>query len=204
MPARHSSVGPAHGHVLAERDDSLLAPLDSRALHAGVAPPFAEVFRAHGGYVLTLLRRLGVNAADVEDVAQEVFVTVYAKLPEFEGRSALKTWLCGICLRKAASYRRKHRSRRELPGAPLPPLVASDDPQAGLAHKQHAALLHVALARLPDKQREVFVLYEIEELEMAEVARAVGCPRFTAYTRLRAARSEVRAFFTRHAARSER
>ena len=62
---------------------------------------FADVFAEHGAYVLCLLERLGVHAADVEDVAQEVFLTVHKKLPSFEGRSCLKTWICGICLRKA-------------------------------------------------------------------------------------------------------
>ncbi|HMI90210.1 MAG TPA: RNA polymerase sigma factor [Polyangiales bacterium] len=188
---------------MAERDQSLAAQLAACAPQAAPAPPFAAVFSAHGGYVISLLRRLGVAEADLDDVAQDVFITVHAKLPAFEGRSALKTWLCGICLRKAASYRRKARTRRERTTADLPELAACDDPHGELAHKQSAALLHAALARLPDKQREVFVLYEIEELEMADVARALGCPRFTAYTRLHAARSAVRAFFSRHV-RSER
>src|SRR5262249_30080454 len=60
-----------------------------------------------------------------------------------------------------------------------------------LERARQAERLQRALDGLSDKLREVFVLYEIEELEMLEVARIVGCPRFTAYTRLRAARTAI-------------
>jgi RNA polymerase sigma factor (sigma-70 family) len=70
----------------------------------------------------------------------------------------------------------------------------SDQQERELEQKQQAALLQQGLSRLTDKQFEVFVLYEIEELSMVEVAQAVGCLRFTAYTRLHAARRAMRAF----------
>jgi RNA polymerase sigma-70 factor, ECF subfamily len=158
-------------------------------------PEFREVFRAHAPHVLGLLRRLGVAAADVDDVAQEVFMGIHAGLPAFEGRSALKTWICGICIRRAADYRRKaHRRRETLAAEPLEPSVAVE-PDEQLGRKQQAVEVARALSQLPERQLQVFVLYEIEELPMAEVARAVGCPRFTAYTRLHAARRRMRALF---------
>ena len=58
-------------------------------------PTFPEVYEAHAATVLRTLRRLGVRDGDVEDVAQEVFVVVHRKLPEFAGRSSLKTWVVG-------------------------------------------------------------------------------------------------------------
>jgi RNA polymerase sigma-70 factor, ECF subfamily len=169
------------------------------------APPtFAEAFAAYGGYVLQLLRRLGVREADLEDVAQEVFVVVHAQLPAFEGRSTLKTWICGIALRKTSEYRRKAYQRRErlLPEA-LETHVPAEQ-EVGLERDQRAAQLEAALAELPEKQLQVFVLYEIEELSMLEVARAVGCPRFTAYTRLAAARRALRKYFDRASQQEQR
>lgn len=64
----------------------------------GAAPAdgFEKIYEAHASRVLRALRRLGVREADLEDVAQEVFVVVHRKLPEFAGRSSLKTWLFGI------------------------------------------------------------------------------------------------------------
>jgi hypothetical protein len=55
-----------------------------QAARPGAAPTFAEVFAAQAAYVLGLLGRLGVAAADLEDVAQELFIVVHQKLPGFE------------------------------------------------------------------------------------------------------------------------
>jgi RNA polymerase sigma-70 factor (ECF subfamily) len=155
---------------------------------------FVDVFHTHAPYVLRLLRRLGVREPDVEDVAQEVFLVVHAQLPAFEGRSTIKTWLCGICLRKASGYRRKAHRRRELASDALPDQLTASTQDLLLEQHEQAALLQAGLSQLNEKQLDVFVLYEIEELSMLEVARAVGCPRFTAYTRLHSARRALRAF----------
>jgi RNA polymerase sigma-70 factor (ECF subfamily) len=155
---------------------------------------FADVFQAQAAYVLRLLRRLGVREADVEDVAQEVFLVVHARLPAFEGRSTLKTWICGICLRKTSEYRRKAYRRREHATASVSEQPSPSTQERQLEQNEQAALLKQGLTQLSEKQLQVFVLYEIEELPMAEVARAIGCPRFTAYTRLHAARRVLRAF----------
>jgi RNA polymerase sigma-70 factor (ECF subfamily) len=184
-------MSPARGqHAAAELEEAVPVPA------AGTRTPnFDEVFQAHAAYVLGFLRRLGVAVADVEDVGQEVFMAIHAGLPTFEGRSALKTWICGICLRRAADYRRKvQRRRAALADGPPEPSGAAE-PDERLGRKQQAAEVARALSQLPEKQLQVFVLYEIEELPMAEVARAVGCPRFTAYTRLHAARRRIRALF---------
>lgn len=163
------------------------------AADAGLS--FGELFRQQAPYVMGLLTRLGVGRADVEDVAQEVFLTIHRKLPGFEGRSTVKTWVCGICLRKASDYRRRAHRRRELlsaePGAHQQASGARPDETALL--REDARALQDAIDALPEKQMQVFVLYELEELSMAEVARAVGCPRFTGYTRLRAARKAIAA-----------
>jgi RNA polymerase sigma-70 factor (ECF subfamily) len=166
------------------------------------APSFAEVFEAYAAYVLRLLTRLRVADADVQDVAQEVFLAIAQGLPRFEGRSALKTWVCGICLRKASDHHRRLGRRRET--VKDCEQVDPTEPLAELLRKEDARLLDAALASLSEKQLQVFVLYEIEELEMAEVARALGCPRFTAYTRLRDARARVREFFIRGKGGKER
>jgi RNA polymerase sigma-70 factor (ECF subfamily) len=159
---------------------------------AGV-PSLAEIFREYAPFVWRGLRRLGVPESDVEDVCQEVFVVVHRKLGDFEGRSSLRTWIYGICARTASDYRRSGRVRREVV-TDAPP----DAPQEGAQHdtvalKQARATLDRILDELDDDKRAVFVLYEIEELTMAEVAEAIGCPLQTAYSRLHAARKVVEA-----------
>jgi RNA polymerase sigma-70 factor (ECF subfamily) len=153
---------------------------------------FRDIFSRYAPYVLGLVRRLGVRDAEVEDVAQEVFIVVHRQLPTFEGRSSIKTWLCGITLRTVANHRRKVMRRREASMEVGCELHAAPDQDTMLERRDDASTLQQALDRLSPKLREVFVLYEIEELPMADVARSLGCPRFTAYTRLHAARAALR------------
>lgn len=158
-------------------------------------PAFADVFREHAPFVWRVLRRLGVREAEVEDVCQEVFVVVHRKLPEFEGRSALRTWIYGICVRTASDYRRRAHVRREHP-TDRPPERAGSAPQMReIERRQAKAMLDEALDRLDADKRAVFVLFEIEQLEMSEIAEAVGCPLKTAYSRLYAARKHVQEAF---------
>ncbi len=161
------------------------------------APDLASVFRAHGPFVWRVLRKLGIPEADVPDLCQEVFVVVHRKLPEFEGRSSLTTWLYGICLRTASDHRRRARVRREEVTDRVPEGRESAPQAKDLARRQARALLDAALEDLDEDKRAVFVLYEIEELTMAQVAEAVGCPLQTAYSRLYAAREVVSRHFGR-------
>ncbi len=154
-------------------------------------PSLTDIFREYAPFAWRALRRLGVPEADVEDVCQEVFVVVHRKLGEFEGRSSLKTWIYGICARTASDYRRSGRVRREVV-TDAPPEAAQEGAQhEAVMMRQARAALDRILDRLDDDKRSVFVLYEIEELTMAEVAEALGCPLQTAYSRLHAARKIV-------------
>ena len=160
-------------------------------------PSLAEIFGTYADFVWQKLLRFGVPDCDVDDVTQEVFVVVQRKLPTFEGRSSLRTWLYGICLRQAADYRRKARHRREelmdtVPDSLFP--TASEPPPQYLENERadiRRELLR-ALDKLSEEQRQVFILYEIEELPMSEVAQIVGCELFTAYSRLQAARATLK------------
>jgi len=161
------------------------------------AAPFEEIFRRNAPFVWRALRRLGVEPRDIEDVCQEVFMTVHRRLGTFEGRSSIQTWIYGICVRVASDYRKRTRRRREdLVDAPpeqvVPPRQLED-----LGDRQARALLDAALDKLDDDKRAVFVLFELEELPMTEVAKAVGCPLQTAYARLHAGRRLVEAALRR-------
>jgi RNA polymerase sigma-70 factor (ECF subfamily) len=159
---------------------SLAEPLDAAAL-----------FREHASYIWRALRRLGVHEADVEDVCQEVFVVVHRRLRDFEGRSSAKTWIYGIAVRTASDYRRRASHVREVVTEEPPEGVSRDDPHAALTAREARKTLDRLLSELDDDKRAVFVLYEIEELPMNEVAEAVGCPLQTAYSRLHAARARI-------------
>ncbi|MEM9193411.1 MAG: sigma-70 family RNA polymerase sigma factor [Myxococcota bacterium] len=177
---------------------ALISP--TRAQDAGKQeklPTVRELVEAHGAYIWRTLRYLGIPESDVPDLTQEVFLVVHRKLPEFEGRSTVETWLYGICYRVAAAHRRRAHVRRERPTDELPEQAADDSPFERAETSERLAVLREVLGELSEDRRAVFVLYEIEELQMKEVAEIVGCPVQTAYSRLHAARSEVRHRFER-------
>jgi len=161
-----------------------------------------DVFRREAPFVWRALRRLGVREADIEDVCQEVFVVVHRKLADFEGRSSLRTWIYGICARTASDYRRSARVRREIVTDAPPDAPADARQLEALALREARAKLDRILDQLDDDKRAVFVLYEIEELTMNEVAEALSCPLQTAYSRLHAARKVVEAGVEKERARS--
>jgi RNA polymerase sigma-70 factor (ECF subfamily) len=147
-----------------------------------------QVFDEHAQYIWRTLRHLGVSDADTPDLCQEVFLTVHRKLASFEGRSTLRTWLYGICIRVASEHRRRPYVRHEQPASEPPAADASlahPGPEADL--EQRSAVQRL-LGVLDEDKRLVVVLYEIEGFSMKEVAQIVDCPLQTAYSRLHAGR----------------
>jgi len=161
------------------------------------------IFREHAPFVWRVVRRLGVSESDTADVCQEVFVVIHRRLPEFEGRSSVRTWVYAICVRTAADYRRRVSRRRETVTDDVPEAATEARQDVALSMREARARLDRVLDELDDDKRAVFVLYEIEELTMADVASAVGCPLQTAYSRLHAARAEVQASIQRMRTRDE-
>lgn len=161
----------------------------SPPLAADAPLTFSAVFDELAPFVLRVLRHLGISEADLQDQSQEVFVAVFRGLEGFAGRSSLQTWVYGICLRVASNHRRRAHVRRERPCSEPPEQVAAGlHPHESLERQQDRRVLSALLDSLDPDKREVFVLYELEELPMKQVAEVCGCPLQTAYSRLHAAR----------------
>ena len=152
-------------------------------------PSFDEIYAAHFAFVWRVLRTLGVPEAGLDDAAQDVFVVVHRRLPEFEGRSTVTTWLFAIARRVAASYRR--RGGRTEPLADEPP--GTSDTFAALSRAEAAATVMAILDRMDEDKRIVFALVELEQLSVPEVARLLDLNLNTAYSRLRLARAAFEA-----------
>lgn len=169
--------------------------LISARMLAVTPPPFAELFREHAPHAGRALRNLGVSEVDLPDALQEAFLVVHRKLPSFRGESSLRTWIYGICMRVAAAYRRRPQRARETTLDDAPVAVAPTTPHDEAERREALAQLDAALERLDDDKRVVFVLYELEELTLAEVAAAVGAPLPTVFSRLQAARRIIQSAF---------
>ncbi|AKV00444.1 RNA polymerase sigma factor RpoE [Labilithrix luteola] len=166
-------------------------------------PDIAAIFREHGPYVYTVLRSLGVHAADVDDAFQEVFVVIHRKLPSYEDRGSLRAWVYGICVRLARRFRSRRGAAREVASDQLPEPVDPRTPAEHLSEQQARAIVNTILDDLDDDKRAIFVLFELEELTMNEVAQSLEIPLQTAYSRLRAAREAVEAGVRRYRMRKE-
>jgi RNA polymerase sigma-70 factor (ECF subfamily) len=148
---------------------------------------------AHADFVWCSLQRLGVRAADLDDVCQEVFLVVHKRLHTFDGSSKLTTWLFGICVRVAAAHRRRAWIRREEPRAVLPDedeVPPSDRPDALYAAREARATLERVLDAMDLEKRAVFVMFEIDELPSETIASILGVPVGTVWSRLSAARKQ--------------
>ncbi len=151
-----------------------------------------DAYRSYFGYVFALLGRLGVPAASVEDVAQEVFLVLHRRRHEFRNDSSVRTWLHGIALH--AGRRHRERARRALEPTRRPPTPAEPrTPEEDVSTKRDLERLDALLDGLTGEQREVFVLVEIAELPVPEIAELLSVKLNTVYSRLRLARAAVRA-----------
>lgn len=162
-----------------------------------------EIYEQHADFVWRTLRRLGVAEAEARDAVQDVFLSVHRHLPEFQGRSSLKTWIFAIA-RSVARRRRAHARRAPqlyTEGGVDDELDLSADVARDAENNEQLELLRTILAPLPTEQRNVFILFEIEEWTGQEISDALGLPLGTVYSRLELARKAFRAGVARRVAR---
>jgi len=170
------------------------------------APPtLEEVYEQHFHFVWRSLRRLGVREADVPDAAQDVFIVVHRKLPEFEHRAKITTWLFGIAMRVARDRRKLAHVRRSVLDDEL--VARHADERADVAEeaerRQAAALLEEILNGMPLEQRAVFTLFELDGQTGDDIAVLLDIPLGTVYSRLRVAREAFRRAVARFQARGQ-
>jgi RNA polymerase sigma-70 factor (ECF subfamily) len=149
-----------------------------------------------------MLKRLGVSPADLDDAVQQVFLIALDKIHPQPGPSD-GGFLLAIALRVASDRRKAQRRRREValePGDDR--LPTHDSPEAHLERQRALQLADRLLEELPWDQRVVFVLYEVEERSMAEIAEVLGIPQGTVASRLRKAREDFQKAVARQRART--
>jgi len=164
-----------------------VAPVRSRDTEAELA----ETYRLHYSFVWRSLRRLGVPDDCVDDAVHDVFVVAARRLGEFEGRSAVTSWLFAVAVR-VAKHQRRAIARRNRRRAALAREVHDKTPPDAYAKSDAAAVLHRLLGELDEPHRHVFILMELEQMTGREVARMLKLKVATAHSRLRAAREQLR------------
>ena len=197
-------------------DDPDAALLDR--LRAGDERAYAELVDIHSRAMLHVARRYARSTAVAEEAVQETWLAVVQGLHRFEGRSSVKTWIFRILVNQVQA-----RAAREARVVPLSDLLARSDreehaeerlmassrerwpghwsSQAGWAVQPDQAALfaeligrvHQAIAGLPDRQRQVLVLRDVEGESAEEVCRRVGLQPVNQRVLLHRARAAVRA-----------
>ena len=164
---------------------------------------FEAIYHAHYDLVSRWVRALAGATADREDLVQEVFLVVYRRLPDFDGRN-LKGWLYRITVRQVRDYRRLFWIRSifrhgvdvspEMPSARPTPLMT-------LEARERQQRLEWMLSHLSDQVRAAFVLFEIEGYTSDEIGDMQSVSVHTVRSRIHRARKKMSALVKVHAAR---
>ena len=185
-----------------------------RALQAGDEAVFLSVVDRYQAPFLRLAKSLAPTQAVAEEIVQETWGAVLKALPEFEGRSSLKTWLFRILMNRART--RSEREGRTVPFSALAPADQEHEPEPGaflpdghwasplqrwsdetpeatLLRSEAMRALQTALAALPAQQRTVVTLRDVEGLESDEVCNVLGISESNQRVLLHRARVRLRA-----------
>ncbi len=178
------------------------------SVHAELRPE--AIFEEYAPRVYNLARRLLGNAADAEDVTQNVFLQVVRKLGTFRGEASFSTWLYRVAFRAALDYRRRRARREENTVAdPLesfredgshdvPVHRWSTPPDQELLDRELHDLIEKGIDRLPVIYRDVYVLADLENLPGAEIAELLGMGLPAVKSRLHRARLLMRDMLAPH------
>ena len=153
---------------------------------------FTELYEGQFDFVWRTVRLLGTAAENTDDAVQDVFLVAHRRLGDFEARASARTWLFAIALRVVSDHRRSRKRRlRLLERARDSAPASGDNPLDAAVAAQTRQQLMAALESLPEEQRVVFALTELEEMSAPEIAAALQVNLNTVYTRLRSARRHV-------------
>lgn len=180
-------------------------PEDDKALveaaQGGDRRAFSQLVDRHKRRVYLTAFHLVGSHGDADDVAQETFVRAYKAIGEFDGRSSVFTWLYRICVNAGLNHLRKRDRRKQvyIDDFPLPPDVEREMGAPGVDEKRRleARQMWLKVARavdaLPEDQKVVVVMGQLEGLSHKEIAEVLEIPEGTVAWRLHQARKTLRA-----------
>jgi RNA polymerase sigma-70 factor, ECF subfamily len=171
---------------------------------------FNEIVRVHGDKVFSLVYRMIGNRAEAEDLAQEVFITVFKTVDSFRGESKFSTWLLRIAANHCKNRIKYLSRRRNDPGgldgvseAAMADMGRSpiqshiDAPDVLLEAAELERLMQQAIWTLDEEHRLLIVLRDVEELSYEEIGEVSGLPEGTIKSRLHRARMSIKEFLAR-------
>ncbi len=156
-----------------------------------------ELFKEHVGFLLRVVERLTGHGDHIEDLVQDAFVVAHRRRHELRAGPELRGWLYRVVSHRAMHHRRSMWRRFRLArSVAAEPTHASDRTADVVQQREHGAQIRSVLLTLPFHQREVFVLFELEELDTRTIAQLLDIPEGTVASRLHAARRTFRERWT--------
>jgi len=180
-----------------DADDAVLA----RRAADGDLPSFEFLVRRYSDRVFALALRMLGDRGEAEDATQEAFIKAWKAMDTLSEPAAVRTWLFRIAHHECLAVLRKRKSRSTTTVADIPEAHAvavgsaqqdaQTQPERATESSHAADALRAALARLPDKQRAVWLLAEVDGLSYAEIGRVVGSSEQAVRGRLSRARATL-------------
>jgi len=136
---------------------------------------FEEVVRAYMRWAYTLAYRLSGEHFLAEEISQEAFVALYQNISRFRQESTLKTYLSKIIFNLWRQHLRKRYREKRFTEVLRGKMKGEDNLMDEIENDDLKAKIGCAIATLPPKQKEIFVLKHLEGFKISEVAEIVGC-----------------------------
>jgi RNA polymerase sigma-70 factor (ECF subfamily) len=149
---------------------------------------FSEIVRMHGDKVFSLIYRMLGSRAEAEDVAQEVFITVFKTIDGFRGEAKFSTWLLRIAANQSKN-RIKYLARRPTEGVEVDKMMEAAETEA---------IMQRAIGALDEEHRLLMILRDVEELSYQEIGEITGLPEGTIKSRLHRARFALKEELDKH------
>lgn len=163
----------------------------------GDRPAFNQLVLKYRNRVMGIAARMLGDRGEAEELAQDVFVKVYRALGDFQGAALFSTWLFRVTANSCLNHRRKRRAElRILDGAGDAELAVADpssNPHQLLERKELRVALEKSIQSLPEEQRIVLILRDVEGLSYEEIADSLDLELGTVRSRLHRARLQVQA-----------
>ena len=164
------SLPPANGLTAAAAGTSTEDAALAAACQAGDLAAYERLYELHGARMKSLARHLLGGRQDAEDAVQETFLKIQRAISSYRGKSSFSTWAFRILVNSCHDLRRRRVRRREVSEAEPENGDPPPEPRGPCAHPSLRLALERSLAQLSGRQREIFLLYEVEGFAHAEIA----------------------------------
>jgi RNA polymerase sigma factor (sigma-70 family) len=159
----------------------------------GDPEPFARIVRQYQNLVASVAYRMGVRQGSIEDVVSEVFMKVYTRLHQYDGRYALSSWIYRIATNHVVD---EFRRQRRAGSVALDEVAEPADPRMNIGGESELSerdrLLREAVRELPHDYQQVLALKHFEDLSVETIAEVLDLPQGTVKIRLMRGRQRLR------------